>query len=94
MWLSRLLFNGKTGSTRGRGALSVKRAPVGFKKGYGAVGLGRHTKKGFFHVNQMLVPMIHVPDLTDFQLQPYVSRQTPVINKARGYWRVGKFPKM
>jgi hypothetical protein len=71
------------------GPLNTKRVPMMFKKGYGAVGLGRHTKKGFFHINPMLVPELHVPDLKNFELLPYVSRKTPVINGARGYWKGG-----
>lgn len=33
-------------ANKGRGQLSAKRAPIGFKKGFGAIGLGKHTKKG------------------------------------------------
>mmetsp|Transcript_15019 Transcript_15019/g.34216 ORF Transcript_15019/g.34216 Transcript_15019/m.34216 type:complete len:92 (+) Transcript_15019:35-310(+) len=80
----------KMGIGKGRGPLNTKRAPD-LKKGYGSIGLGRHTKKGFFHINPMLFPMIKVPDLNSFELLPYVSRRTPVISNAHPYWKTGKF---
>ena len=49
----------KIGPGKGRGPLNTKRAPH-MKKGRGAIGLGHHTKKGFFHINHMLVPMFKV----------------------------------
>ncbi|EWC89760.1 hypothetical protein PFNF54_01339 [Plasmodium falciparum NF54] len=36
----------KMGPSKGKGPLIAKYAPVGFKKGFGAIGLGKHTKKG------------------------------------------------
>ncbi|SOV12166.1 mitochondrial ribosomal protein L41, putative [Plasmodium sp. DRC-Itaito] len=69
----------KMGPSKGKGPLIAKYAPVGFKKGFGAIGLGKHTKKGFFIINKMLVPNYRVPDLTDCQLKPYVSKKTPLI---------------
>ena len=72
----------KMGQSRGRGPLNTKRAPA-LKKGYGAIGLGRHTNKGFFIVDPRLVPQFHVPpDLAECQLQPYVSRKTPIVVKS------------
>uniref|UniRef100_A0A1E1X144 Putative 60s ribosomal protein l27 n=1 Tax=Amblyomma aureolatum TaxID=187763 RepID=A0A1E1X144_9ACAR len=64
------------GSSKGRGPLIGKFAPIGFKKGFGAVGLGRHTKKGFFIINKMLVPNLHVPETINPELKPYVSPRT------------------
>ncbi|KAK1937357.1 putative 60S ribosomal protein L27 [Babesia divergens] len=64
------------GSSKGRGPLIGKFAPIGFKKGFGAVGLGRHTKKGFFLINKMLVPNLHVPENLKPELKPYVSPKT------------------
>ncbi|ETW27331.1 hypothetical protein PFUGPA_04943 [Plasmodium falciparum Palo Alto/Uganda] len=58
----------KMGPSKGKGPLIAKYAPVGFKKGFGAIGLGKHTKKGFFIINKMLVPNYRVPDLTDCQV--------------------------
>ncbi|KAL8429169.1 hypothetical protein Efla_006305 [Eimeria flavescens] len=66
----------KMGPSKGRGPLIAKFAPVGFKKGFGAVGLGRHTKKGFFLINYMLVPKLHVSESADCGLKPYVSPET------------------
>jgi large subunit ribosomal protein L41 len=74
----------RLGPTQGRGPLTSKRAPH-LKKGYGATGLGSHTKKGFFHINTQLVPKFVVPDLTGFELKPYVSRKTPVMRTVREY---------
>ncbi|XP_026191111.1 54S ribosomal protein L27, mitochondrial-like [Cyclospora cayetanensis] len=64
------------GPSKGRGPLIAKYAPAGFKKGFGAVGLGRHTKKGFFLINSMLVPKFHVSNLEGCELKPYVSPET------------------
>ena len=89
--LSRICFQGKLGPTKTKGPLNTKRAPS-LKKGYGSVGLGVHTKKGFFHINTMLIPKFQVPDLTGFHLKPYVSRRTPVINQGpKKYWRHDPF---
>ncbi|PFH34234.1 putative 60S ribosomal protein L27 [Besnoitia besnoiti] len=63
----------KVGPSKGRGPLLAKYASSGFKKGFGAVGLGRHTKKGFFIINPMLVPMFKVPDLSNCNLKCYVA---------------------
>ncbi|UVC54599.1 hypothetical protein MACJ_003562 [Theileria orientalis] len=76
MFLS-LLLRARYGSSKGRGPLLGKFAPIGFKKGFGAVGLGRHTKKGFFLINKMLVPNLHVPEVINENLKPYVSPKTP-----------------
>ncbi|CAD7952779.1 unnamed protein product [Amoebophrya sp. A25] len=83
-------FMSKMGPTKGRGPLISKRAPH-FRKGFGSIGLGRHTKKAFFHINPQLIPMFKVPDLTGFKLKPYVSRRTPVVNNASEYWKTGRF---
>ncbi|EER05567.1 conserved hypothetical protein [Perkinsus marinus ATCC 50983] len=79
----------KLGPSKGRGPLTAKRAPS-LRKGFGSIGLGTHTKKGFFMIDPRFVPQFKVPDLTDCPLKPYVSRQTPVINNARGFWPGGK----
>lgn len=70
-------FCAKLGPSKGRGPLNTKRAPA-LKKGYGAIGLGRHTNSGFFLIDTRLVPQFHVPpDLATCDLKPYVSRRTP-----------------
>ncbi len=74
----------RLGPTQGRGPLTSKRAPH-LKKGYGAVGLGAHSKKGFFHINTQLSPKFIVPNLEGFELKPYVSRKTPVMRTVREY---------
>lgn len=79
----------RLGPTQGRGPLTSKRAPH-LKKGYGAVGLGRHTRLGFFHINTQLATNFVVPDLTGFQLKPYVSRKTPVMRTVRDYMQAGR----
>lgn len=84
--VARVLFN-KMGPTKGRGPLNTKRAPS-LKKGYGSVGLGRHTNKGFFLLDTRLVPTFHPPpDMHDGGLKPYVSRRTPVVSGAPGWWK-------
>ena len=47
MFVVSLLGLARLGPTQGRGPLTSKRAPH-LKKGYGAAGLGSHTKTGFF----------------------------------------------
>lgn len=79
----------RLGPTQGRGPLTSKRAPH-LKKGYGAGGLGVHSKKGFFHINTQMAPQFIVPDLTGFNLKPYVSRKTPVMRTVRDYLAAGK----
>ena len=80
----------KLGPTKGRGPLTSKRAPA-LKKGYGSTGMGRHTNKGFFLIDTRLVPQFHVPEgLESCSLKPYLSRQTPVINGAKGFWKNNK----
>ncbi|KAL8271342.1 hypothetical protein Esti_004781 [Eimeria stiedai] len=65
----------KMGPSKGRGPLIAKFAPVGFKKGFGAVGLGRHTKKGFFLINSMLIPKLHVPENVGSEVKPLIQNQ-------------------
>jgi large subunit ribosomal protein L41 len=80
----------RLGPTQGRGPLTSKRAPH-LKKGYGAVGLGAHTKTGQFRINPELIPKFVVPDLTGgFQLKPYVSRKTPVMRTVYEYRNASK----
>ena len=80
----------RLGPTQGRGPLTSKRAPH-LKKGYGALGLGAHTRHGFFNMNTQLVPKFMVPkNLDTFHLKPYVSRKTPVMRTVREYLNAGK----
>ena len=89
MWAVSGLRAARLGPTQGRGPLTSKRAPH-LKKGYGAVGLGSHSKKGFFHINTQMVPEFIVPDLTDFKLKPYISRKTPVMRTVKEYMDASK----
>jgi len=76
MFFQSLLSFAKLGPSKGRGPLTTKRAPS-LKKGYGSIGLGRHTNKGFFLIDTRLVPQFHAPpDLSTCQLKPYVSKRT------------------
>jgi large subunit ribosomal protein L41 len=79
----------RLGPTQGRGPLTSKRAPH-LKKGYGAVGLGSHSRNGFFNINTGMVPRFIVPDLKNFNLKPYVSRRTPVMRTVRDYMMASK----
>ena len=88
LWLSRGL-RARLGPTQGRGPLTSKRAPH-LKKGYGAVGLGSHSKNGFFNINTGMVPKFIVPDLSNFNLKPYVSRRTPVMRTVKDYMMASK----
>ncbi|XP_062502180.1 large ribosomal subunit protein mL41-like [Corticium candelabrum] len=62
-----------------RGNLTSKRGNRLFYKGRGAKSTGFHTKKGSYIVQQHKVPQFIVPDLTGFQLKPYVSHKTPKV---------------
>eukprot|EP00923_Selenidium_pygospionis_P020822 GHVN01035893.1.p1 GENE.GHVN01035893.1~~GHVN01035893.1.p1 ORF type:complete len:105 (+),score=1.93 GHVN01035893.1:222-536(+) len=46
---------------------------------YDALKLGKTTSDGVFVYDARKVPMYHVPDMTGFQLKPYVSLNTPLI---------------
>eukprot|EP00794_Sanderia_malayensis_P011166 gene11166-12339_t len=71
MQLTRLLL----GATRG--VMTGKRGNKNFYKGRGVRNPGFHTKKGQYIVVKKKVPEFIVPDLTGFQLKPYVSWKTP-----------------
>eukprot|EP00118_Oscarella_pearsei_P025599 m.308445 g.308445 ORF g.308445 m.308445 type:complete len:102 (+) comp44015_c0_seq1:50-355(+) len=62
-----------------RGNMTSKRGNRTFYKGRGAKSTGYHTSKGNFIVQKQKVPEFVVPDLTGFQLRPYVSYKTPKI---------------
>lgn len=60
------------------GPLSPKRGNKEFYKGTGAVKGGRHTKKGKYIIDPRKQKHIMMPELTGFQLKPYVSMETPL----------------
>lgn len=52
-----------------------------FYKGYGASPMGHYTRRGGYIIDWTnRVPEYMVPDLSDCQLQPYVSTSTPLVN--------------
>eukprot|EP01100_Stratorugosa_tubuloviscum_P014713 TRINITY_DN800_c3_g1_i1.p1 TRINITY_DN800_c3_g1~~TRINITY_DN800_c3_g1_i1.p1 ORF type:complete len:207 (-),score=55.71 TRINITY_DN800_c3_g1_i1:155-775(-) len=65
-----------------RGIVTPKTTSPRFYKGRGCTLLGRHTKKGGFIIQHYRIPQLVVPDLTDCQLKPYVSKTTPKLKVA------------
>ncbi|GAB5588333.1 60S ribosomal protein L27 [Umbelopsis nana] len=47
-----------------------------YYKGTGSGAMGRHTKRGGYLIDWNKVRTYVVPDITDFNLSPYVSRKT------------------
>eukprot|EP01088_Endostelium_zonatum_P006252 TRINITY_DN1835_c0_g1_i1.p1 TRINITY_DN1835_c0_g1~~TRINITY_DN1835_c0_g1_i1.p1 ORF type:complete len:101 (+),score=13.30 TRINITY_DN1835_c0_g1_i1:5-307(+) len=70
---------GKYGRSMTKGRVSTKHTTRGLYKGVGCRRLGRHTRKGRYIVNPLRIPEYVVPDLTGFELKPYVSKNTPKI---------------
>eukprot|EP00695_Tsukubamonas_globosa_P001876 TRINITY_DN294_c0_g1_i2.p2 TRINITY_DN294_c0_g1~~TRINITY_DN294_c0_g1_i2.p2 ORF type:complete len:75 (+),score=13.50 TRINITY_DN294_c0_g1_i2:130-354(+) len=56
--------------------MTSKKGNKNYYKGRGARTLGKYTSKGF-RFEPEKVPEIVVPDLTGFELLPYVARNTP-----------------
>jgi len=69
----------KFGARIYRGNLTTKRLPIGWKKGKGVRPMGKMDNKGNFCVDRTKLLKFHVPDLTDFELKPYVSYNSPMI---------------
>jgi len=67
----------KQGRRSQRGWHISKRGPRSFGKGRGARSLGNVDSKGHFKYTPRKLPLIVVPDLTDFELKPYVAYGTP-----------------
>ncbi|RDD44511.1 39S ribosomal protein L41, mitochondrial [Trichoplax sp. H2] len=65
------------GAERG---MTSKRGNKNFYKGRGAKSSGTKTKRGGFVVQPHKIPELMVPDLTDFELKPYVSHKALKIN--------------
>ncbi len=57
--------------------LTSKRANRRFYKGKGCRNEGRHGRKGRYIVNSDKLLDIEAPDLSDFELKPYVSYLVP-----------------
>ena len=62
--------------------LSPKRANRRFYKGKGGTSEGRHTRKGRYVMDPDKMLTLEVPDLSGFELKPYVSRFTPKVKTA------------
>jgi len=67
----------KQGRRSQRGWHISKRGPRSFGKGRGARSLGEVDSTGHFRYLPRKLPVIVVPDLTDFELKPYVAYGTP-----------------
>mmetsp|Transcript_13478 Transcript_13478/g.34962 ORF Transcript_13478/g.34962 Transcript_13478/m.34962 type:complete len:92 (-) Transcript_13478:34-309(-) len=53
--------------------LTPKNGPRDFYKGKGAAAPGHHTRKGGYTMLSWKLPKYMVPDLTGFELKPYVD---------------------
>ncbi|XP_028406369.1 39S ribosomal protein L41, mitochondrial-like [Dendronephthya gigantea] len=62
-----------------RRVMTGKRGNKNFYKGRGVKPTGFHTKKGHYVIVPKKVPEFVVPDLTDFELKPYVSYHSPKV---------------
>ncbi|KAL1297330.1 hypothetical protein AAFC00_004877 [Neodothiora populina] len=71
-------------------ALTTKSARKGFYKGTGSGAMGSHTKWGGYKIDYSKVRTYVVPDLTDFQLTPFVAKN---IEKAKGTFGRGLSPR-
>ncbi|KAG2184805.1 hypothetical protein INT43_000718 [Umbelopsis isabellina] len=58
-----------------RQQLTAKRGH-NYYKGTGSGAMGRHTKQGGYMIDWNKVRTFVVPDMSDFNLSPYVSRKT------------------
>eukprot|EP00042_Codosiga_hollandica_P030606 m.178827 g.178827 ORF g.178827 m.178827 type:complete len:95 (-) comp53404_c1_seq3:58-342(-) len=70
-----------TGALRNayRGVMSSKRGNKHYYKGKGANPTGFHTKKGGYIIDPVRKMEYIVPDLTGFELKPYVSFKAPLV---------------
>lgn len=77
MALGLLLGIGRTfrrKSTASLDILTAKRGPRNYYKGKNCKPTGFHTRKGGYVLVQEKLPNFVVPELTGFQLKPYVSQ--------------------
>ncbi|KAF2137620.1 uncharacterized protein K452DRAFT_257369 [Aplosporella prunicola CBS 121167] len=56
-------------------ALTTKQTNKGFYKGTGTGSMGRHTKRGGYIIEPEKVRTYKVPDLTGFELTPFVTKR-------------------
>jgi large subunit ribosomal protein L41 len=78
------------GKSVSRQPLTSKRSDVNFYKGNKARVLGFKTTKGQFVLEKEKVPKLIVPDLTGFELKPYVA---PTLRKSDYLPEFEKFKK-
>ncbi|XP_003387557.1 PREDICTED: 39S ribosomal protein L41, mitochondrial-like [Amphimedon queenslandica] len=62
-----------------RRVLTSKDGKKSFYKGRGCKPTGFHTRNGQFRVVKSMIPEIVVPDLSEFDLKPYVSHKAPYV---------------
>jgi len=62
-----------------RGSLTPKHLPHGWYKGRGARPIGKLDNKARLRVDRAKLINFHVPDLTGFELKPYVSYNSPKV---------------
>lgn len=82
-WTRTKGVGGKMGSNmHRRGSLTPKRMPKDWYKGYGAHSTGRF-RRGSSHyiIDPDKLWKFRVPDLTGFELKPYVSIHTPKVDE-------------
>jgi len=72
-------YRGKMGRRQFRGKSNSKMGPKDYYKGRGSRSLGKIDSKGHFTLDAKKLPVFIVPDLTDFELKPYVAYGTPKI---------------
>eukprot|EP00884_Botryococcus_braunii_P011041 jgi/Botrbrau1/19939/Bobra.0059s0056.1 len=72
-YFGHLLLRGKRVPSKGWTRLTSKIGPIGYYKGKGVKSVGHHTSKGGYRILAHKRPFYVVPDLTGFELRPYVG---------------------
>ncbi|PRP89586.1 putative mitochondrial ribosomal protein L41 precursor [Planoprotostelium fungivorum] len=75
--LAEVLRGGRLVPAKRKGSWTTKFTPHGANKGKGVTPVGIHTKRGLYLVDPNKKLNIEMPDLTDFELKPYVSWTVP-----------------
>ncbi|KAL6779878.1 MRPL41 [Auxenochlorella protothecoides x Auxenochlorella symbiontica] len=79
--LASLLGRGRRVTRTGFTQLTSKNGPRNFYKGKGCLPTGQHTKKGGYVQQAWRMPEILVPDLSKFNLKPYVAVSISPVSK-------------
>ncbi|CAD0090691.1 unnamed protein product [Aureobasidium vineae] len=66
-------------------ALTTKQAGKDYYKGTGSGAMGRHTKYGAYRIDWSKVRTYVVPDLSDFQLKPFVAENIDTPTKTHQF---------